>query len=218
MTTPLRKQSQPQKAGFFVAKNMGKAWKKLIVQPNSTEFEDVLRGHKLKFKVAPGVFSPQRIDDGSRLLIDNLKIQDGTMIADVGCGNGVIGFVAAKLNSKGYIHLLDVNLRAINLAKENVFLNHLDNVEVYLSDLFSGVPDRSYHLILSNPAQHQGNAFLEESVKESLRHLKNSGKLIWVVQKHVRPYIERLFNKHFGNSTVLAYGREHVVIRTTKSG
>lgn len=175
-----------------------------------------LRGFEIKFKTKPGVFSKQGVDSGTRLLVDYVKIKNGTMIADLGCGTGVIGLVAAKLNPSGHVHLLDDHLRVVDLAKENAQLNELTNVEVYLSDLFSAVADHSYHQIFSNPPQHLGNDFLEEVAKECGHHLKPAGQLIWVIQKHVKPVIERLFKKYLGNCKILAHGREHVVLSATK--
>lgn len=175
-----------------------------------------LRGFEIKFKTRPGVFSRQGLDLGSRLLIDNMKVENGSMVADLGCGSGVIGFVAAKLNPKGHVHLLDVNLRTVELATNNVDLNNFKNVEVFLSDLFSAVCDRTYHLILSNPVQHSGNEFLEESARECFKHLKSGGVVYWVIQKHVTPLIKRLFEKYFSNYEVVAHGKMHSVIKAEK--
>lgn len=175
-----------------------------------------LRGVEVKFKTRPGIFSKSGLDSGSKLLIENIDIEDKTVVADLGCGSGVMGFFAAKLNPAGHVHLLDDHLRAVELAKENVSLNNLKNVEVYLSDLFSAVENRSYHLILSNPAQHLGNEFLNELVRQSLNHLKPEGQLWLVVQKHVKNFMERVLKEVFDGYEVVAYGRDHVVIRAKK--
>lgn len=52
-----------------------------------------LRGVEIKFRTKSGVFSKQGIDSGSKLLIDNMEIADGTLVADLGCGTGVVGFI-----------------------------------------------------------------------------------------------------------------------------
>lgn len=172
-----------------------------------------LRGVEIKFKTKPGVFSKAGIDDGTRLLINNMEITDGTLIADLGSGTGVVGFVAAKLNPFGHVHLLDDHLRSVELAKENAEINDLKNVEIYLSDLFSAAEDRTYHVILSNPAQHLGNKFLEEAAKQCLKHLRSKGVVYWVVQNHLKPVIVRIFEKTFGNCQKIAQGKKHVVLK-----
>lgn len=174
-----------------------------------------LKGFEIKFKTKPGVFSKAGIDSGTRLLINNMEVSDETLICDLGSGTGVVGFVAAKLNPKGHVHLLDSDIRATELAEENVQLNKFRNVEVYLSDLFSAVEERTYHQIYSNPPQQMGNQFLEELVNECHKHLKTGGVLLLVVKKNVKPFIERTLDKVFSNSRVVAQGREHVVMSAT---
>lgn len=177
-----------------------------------------LKGFELKFKTRPGVFSQHGVDEGSKLLIETVDIRDGTIIADLGCGAGVIGLVAAKLNPYGHVHLLDSNIRAINLANENVDLNKFRNVEVFLSDLFSAVGERTYHQILVNPPQDLGNDFFEELAAESFKHLKPKGETVWVVQSHFAPFIEKLFKQVFKNAEVIKRGKIHVVIKGVKNG
>lgn len=177
-----------------------------------------LRGFKIKFKTKPGVFSEKGLDLGTRLLIDNMEIADGSIMADLGSGTGVIGFVAAKLNPSGHVHLLDDHLRSAKLAEENAELNKLKNVEVYLSDLFGAVPDRTYQRIFCNPPQDKGNKFLEEVISESNKHLKIKGELYFVVQKHIKPVIERLFKKYLGNCKIAATGKIHMVLKGEKNG
>lgn len=173
-----------------------------------------LRGFKIRFKTKPGVFSKHGMDAGTKLLIDSMEIQDGSMVADLGCGIGIVGFVAAKLNPRGHVHLLDDHLRSVELAKENTEVNNLKNVEVYLSDLFSAVPERTYHIILSNPPQHLGNEFLIDLAKQCFNHLKPKGTVYWVVQKHLKPLIIKIFNEDFGSAEVVVRGKDYVVLKT----
>lgn len=177
-----------------------------------------IKGFEIKLKTRPGVFSKDRIDPGSRFLLENIEIEEGALIADLGCGSGVIGFVAAKLNYTGHVHLLDVNLRIVELAKENAALNRLKNVEVFLSDLFSAVDKRSYHLILSNPAQHLGNLFLDEAAKACFEHLKPGGEAFWVIQKGPKRVVTELFEKYFSNCTIVAQSGDYVLVRGKRDG
>lgn len=175
-----------------------------------------IKDFEIRFHTKPGVFSRRGLDAGTRLLLDNISVSDGAMIADLGCGSGVLGFTVAKLTPKGHVHLLDSNLRTVELAKVNADLNRLKNVEVYLSDLFSAVSDRCYHLILSNPPQHLGNEFLDETAGECLKHLKKGGEVFWVMQSHLKPVAKRLFEKHFGNCTIVAHTKGYVVIKAIR--
>lgn len=187
----------------------------MIVKNNNLITEN-LRGFEVKFYTRAGVFSKAGLDEGTRLLINHLKVEDGTVVADLGCGGGILGIVLGKLDPEGHIHLFDDHLRSVELAKENVELNHLKNVEVYLSDLFSAVGDRTYHQVFSNPPQHLGNEFLDLIAEECFKHLKPGGEVWWVMQKHLKPFTERLFQKYFGNCKIVAHGREHVILKAQK--
>lgn len=130
----------------------------------------------------------------------------------------MIGLVAAKLNPHGYVHLLDDHLRSVNLAKENVELNNLSNVEVFASDLFSGVGQRTYHQIYCNPPAQMGNEFLEELIYECFKHLKTKGELWLVIVKHLKEPMKRLLETAFGHATIVTAGKEHVVFKAQKEG
>lgn len=176
-----------------------------------------IKGVTVKFKTKPGIFSRKGFDRGSKLLLESINIVNGSTIADLGCGTGIIGLAAAKLNPGCRVFLFDVNIRAVELAKENAELNELRNIEVYVSDIFSALPDRLYNQILSNPPQHLGNKLLEEIVEQSFIHLKPNGEMVWVMQEHILPYVKRIFEKHFGNHKVLIHNREYIVIRARKT-
>lgn len=175
-----------------------------------------LKGFKIKFETKAGVFSEKGLDDGTRLLIDNLEVSDNTLVADLGSGTGIIGIICAKLNPNGHVHLLDDHLRSVELAKKNVELNNLKNTEVYSSDLYSAVLDRTYHQIFTNPAQSLGNEFLEELINDSFNHLKPSGVLWLVVKNNVRSFIERIFKNIFPEHEIVVQGKEHTIIKAYK--
>jgi 16S rRNA (guanine1207-N2)-methyltransferase len=187
---------------------------------NTTDqfLDETIKGVKLKLQPKVGVFAKGNLDPGSKLLIESVVVEDNMVVADLGSGAGVIGLALAKIYPKAHFHLLEEHLRAHNLALENLKLNRVKNVEGYLSDLFSAVSDRTYHLIVSNPPQHLGNELLEEAAKEAFHHLKEKGEVYWVVQKHVRAYIERLFENVFKNCTIVAHNKDYVVIKAIKNG
>lgn len=175
-----------------------------------------LRGFEIKFKTKPGVLSEKGLDKGTKLLIENLQVEDNTLVADLGSGSGVVGFVLAKLNSRGHVHFLDDHLRAVSLAQENLELNDLKNVEIYLSDLFSAVPNRTYHQIFSNPPQQLGNNFLEELIVESYKHLKSEGLLWLVVKQNLKTVIEKMLRKTFGTFEIIAQNKQYIILKGLK--
>ena len=94
-----------------------------------------LRNFHIRFKTDNGVFSKKEVDFGSRLLIESFQMPEiNGDILDVGCGYGPIGLTIAKSWPNRTVHMIDVNLRALQLTKENAELNRIKNVNIYESD------------------------------------------------------------------------------------
>lgn len=64
----------------------------------SFQIKESIRGFDLKFKTTHGLFSYQKVDVGTRLLINNLEVQRDESCLDLGCGYGVLGIAMAKLS------------------------------------------------------------------------------------------------------------------------
>lgn len=110
-----------------------------------------LRGKRLRFTSDAGVFSKGDIDHGSRVLIEAMEILEDAKVLDVGCGYGPIGISAAHLASKGHVTMIDINSRAVELARENAQHNGIRNVTVMESDVLSAVEGQTFDVILTNP-------------------------------------------------------------------
>lgn len=83
-----------------------------------------------------------------------------------------------------------------------------------MSDLFSAVEERTYQQIFSNPPQSLGNEFLEELIEQSYQHLKQNGELWLVIKKNLKPVFERMMEKTFGNFKVIAFSKEHCLVKS----
>lgn len=60
-------------------------------------------------------------------------------VLDVGCGYGPIGLAAAWIAAQGHVTMLDINERAISLARRNAEHNRIANVTIVQSDLLAAV-------------------------------------------------------------------------------
>ncbi|WP_423792051.1 class I SAM-dependent methyltransferase [Methanocaldococcus indicus] len=160
--------------------------------------EDILRGKKFKFKTDSGVFSYGKIDKGTKLLVETVEVKEDDDILDLGCGYGVIGIALAdEVNS---VLMVDINKRALKLAKENIKLNNIrnENVEVKYSDLFENIKDKKFDKIITNPPIRAGKEVLHKLVDEAKKYLKDNGELWLVIQtkqgaKSLANYIENVF-------------------------
>ena len=126
-----------------------------------------------------GVFSKNKIDYGSKLLVEvYLKNKKNiNNFLDVGCGYGYISIVLSKiLNISGLG--IDVNERAIKLAQENAKLNKV-SVSFKESNIYDKVEGK-FDLIITNPPIRAGKEVLLNILKGALEHLTSNGEL-WVV-------------------------------------
>ncbi len=143
----------------------------------------VLRGKDLRFTSDAGVFSKGDIDYGSRVLIEAMIIPEGSAVLDVGCGYGPIGISAALLAPEGHVTMLDINSRAVELARENALQNGIRNVTVMESDVLSALEGQQFDVVLTNPPIRAGKAIVHQIFEEAYEHLKVGGTLWVVIQK-----------------------------------
>jgi 16S RNA G1207 methylase RsmC len=111
----------------------------------------IIRGIPLTLVLAPGVFSSEHVDEGTRLLAENMVIMSDWDILDMGCGYGVLGIVAAKLAPKGKVVMVDINKLAVKLAMMNTRINGVSNAEVRWGDLYNAVAGERFNTVISNP-------------------------------------------------------------------
>lgn len=145
--------------------------------------ETLLRGRQLKFTTDAGVFSKAGVDYGSKVLIDAMELREDDRVLDVGCGYGPIGLSAALLTPRGQVTMIDINERAIELAKENAALNDIRNVKIMQSDLYEAVTEREFDVILTNPPIRAGKTVVHRVFEEGHAYLKKGGSMWVVIQK-----------------------------------
>ncbi|MEM2893051.1 MAG: methyltransferase [Candidatus Bathyarchaeia archaeon] len=164
-----------------------------------------LRGLELEFLTASGVFSYRSIDAGTSLLVETMILPERGRVLDLGCGYGVIGIVAARLNPALEVWLTDVNERALLLADENVKRNSVQNARVLRGFLYEGLEGIPFDAILTNPPISSGFKVLEQLVEGSLRHLRPGGSLQMVVRTNKGGrQAARLLEHHYGGFEVIA--------------
>ncbi|WP_019006430.1 class I SAM-dependent methyltransferase [Cohnella laeviribosi] len=168
-----------------------------------------LRGFSFRFISDAGVFSRGEVDYGSRVLIEHMEISPEANVLDVGCGYGPIGLAAARLAPRGHVTMLDINERAVALARENAALNEIGNVTVLQSDLYASVAGAKFDAILSNPPIRAGKAVVHRILSEAKDHLLPGGAL-WIVirNKQGAPTARAKLEEVFGEDAVEEMGKD----------
>ncbi|SDN77446.1 class I SAM-dependent methyltransferase [Bacillus sp. OK048] len=154
------------------------------VESDPKDWDFILRNQLFRFKTDNGVFSKREVDFGSRLLIEAFVLPDADgPVLDVGCGYGPIGLSIAKNYPERIVHMIDVNERALELAKANAEQNSINNVHIYESDTLKNVHELNFAAILSNPPIRAGKKTVHAILEQSHEHLETLGELWVVIQK-----------------------------------
>ncbi|GGJ29190.1 class I SAM-dependent methyltransferase [Paenibacillus hunanensis] len=164
------------------------------------KLETELRGRPFTFISDAGVFSKTGIDYGSRVLIEALDIPQDARVLDVGCGYGPMGLSAAVLAPQGHVTMVDVNERAVELARENAKLNDIHNVDIRVSDLFEAVQGETFTVVITNPPIRAGKETVHTIFEQAAAHLEPGGSLWIVIQKKqgapsAKAKLEQLFDE-----------------------
>lgn len=175
---------------------------KPISKSERKTWETTIGGKEFTFATDAGVFSKDKIDFGSEVLIKTASqthFPAGNLL-DVGCGYGPIGLALAKEFPEKQIEMIDINERAINLAKENAKLNKITNVNIHQSDLYAAVESKKIAGILSNPPIRAGKKVVHQILEEAYHYLIDGGILQIVIQKKQgAPSAQKKMKEVFGN-------------------
>lgn len=188
------------------------------VESDPKYWDFTLKNNHFRFKTDNGVFSKREVDFGSRLLIESFQVSAAHgPILDVGCGYGPIGLSIAKGYNDRLVHMIDVNERALELAKENAALNRVENVQIYESDRLLNVKEVNFAAILTNPPIRAGKKTVHEIFEQSFDHLVENGELWIVIQKKqgAPSAIEKL-STLFANVETVNKSKGYFVIKAKK--
>lgn len=146
------------------------------------KIKSVLRGRLFEFYSGSGVFSKKKVDNGTKVLVENCIVKNSWRVLDLGCGYGVVGIVIAKIFPKTAVLMVDVNRRALKLAKMSLELNNIENADVKYSNLYSAVKEK-FNTIIVNPPITAGRKLCFRIIEESKEHLEKDG-LLQLIAKH----------------------------------
>lgn len=133
---------------------------------------------------AAGVFSPQRLDGGTSVLLRSVPTPPATgTFLDLGTGWGPIALTLGLESPDATVIGVDVNERALGLLAENARRLDLGNIHAATPD---SVPaDVEFDLIWSNPPIRVGKTILHDMLVKWLGRLAPGGVAYLVVQKNL---------------------------------
>ncbi|MDT9594432.1 methyltransferase [Nocardioides zeae] len=142
-------------------------------------------GRDLRLVTGSGVFARGRLDVGTAVLFrETDPPQDVRRVLDLGCGYGVIGLAVAASVEGVEVTAVDVNERALLLARENAAALGLEaRFTARTPDAVD--PDAEFDEIWSNPPIRIGKAALHELLLTWLPRLAPGGRAVLVVGRNL---------------------------------
>ncbi len=142
-------------------------------------------GRELTLDSGSGVFAQGRLDVGTGVLLrEQAPPVEAREILDLGCGYGVIGLAIAVAVPEVRVTAVDVNERALLLARENA-------ERMGVAERFSALspdevdPAEAYDEIWSNPPIRVGKEALHQLLLQWLPRLRPDGRAVMVVGKNL---------------------------------
>ena len=143
-----------------------------------------LAGRVVTVQTAGGVFSPDHVDLGTRVLLREVPDPPSSGdLLDLGCGWGPLALTMALLSPSAHVWAVDVNERALDLVRANAARLGLANVTAALPD---DVPDDvRFVAIWSNPPIRVGKDALHDLLRRWLPSLSPDGEAWLVVGRNL---------------------------------
>lgn len=171
---------------------------------NQQEITLSFQDQSMFFLTDSGTFSKNRVDYGSRVLLESfckhISNEQSQNILDLGSGYGPIAITLGKIYTKSKVIGVEINERAYLLAQDNAKRNQTDNVKFILNDACNYVSSTRFDDVVTNPPIRAGKEIIQTFVEVAYQHLNSKGRL-WVViqKKQGAPSMQKHMQFIFGN-------------------
>ena len=163
----------------------------------------------------PGIFSWDRVDPGSALLIGHLPALAGCG-ADLGCGIGILSRALLAQAAVQHVTLIDIDRRAIEAAKRNVEL--MRSTMLWADATTSKALPANLDFVVMNPPFHDGGAEDQNLgrafIAKAAGMLRKGGQCLMVANRHL-PY-EAAMTPLFSNVAQMVQASGYKIYVTVK--
>jgi 16S rRNA G1207 methylase RsmC len=178
-----------------------------------------LDGFAQPFVNHSNLFSRDKLDRGTRFLLENLPAEIFESVLDLGCGNGILGIAFKLAHPSAQVIFSDESKMAILSASENYRNFFGDPAQFYWTHCFPSLLDGTVDLVLCNPPFHQGTSIVDTVALEMFRdgrRILRTGGVMRVIGNHHLNYPSTL-KKTFGNSRIVASNDKFTIVDAIKS-
>ena len=125
--------------------------------------------------------------EDSYLLAENLEIEEGKSVLEIGTGSGIVAMYASKLTEK--VTATDINFDAITLAESNFKANNIENIELLFGNLFEPVKNRKFDVILFNTLPTEEGDVIDSNLNYAFDGGLNGRKVIDLFLNEVKNHL-----------------------------
>ena len=159
--------------------------------------------HQLQLAALPNVFSRDQLDVGSRFFLSQLnRLPRCVDVADVACGNGVLGLAYLTAHPEANLYFSDESFQAVESTRYNLTINHpTAKAEVFADDGLKQRDASSLDLVLCNPPFHHNHTVstdLARSLFRDAHRALRAGGQLWIVANRHLTYsvdLRRIFKR-----------------------
>ncbi len=148
----------------------------------------------LKMKVAPNVYPSNRFRSSKLLGKVVAQMSSGKTVADIACGHGTMGLVAAA-NAAKHVVQVDINPAAVQNARDNAqLLGFQDKIDIYEGDVLEPLSYRYrnyFDVIYFNPPFHRNADHKNDKLMYAFYSQGNEGGVLDKFLSNVPQYLAK---------------------------
>lgn len=161
------------------------------------------------------LFSREKLDLGTRFLLEHLPVGPYRHVADLGCANGVVGIAAQHHYPQAQLLFTDDSRMAVQSAQANYATYFPNRTAQFLwTNALEGVAAESLDLVLCNPPFHQGTTVgdhIAHAMFQSARQaLAKHGRVRVVGNSHL--FYPALLKRYFGEVQMVAKNEKFTIV------
>ncbi len=187
---------------FWAVKNPEQPWKAELLEPwrQGALMRRVLDG---RFWSRPGLFSWNRIDEGSELLARHVPVSLAGNVAELGSGWGFISdHLLRNCHDIDTLDIYDADADSFECARRNLgIIPTRVKAKPHWTDVTAGIGSRKFDAIIMNPPFHEGkhqDALIGLKFIATAAQALRTGGQLWLVANRQLPY-ENLLTETFAH-------------------